>query len=385
VKLLHTSDWHVGKAIRGHSRATEHVAVLDEIVGLAEQHSVDVVTVVGDLFDTASPTAEAEEIVYRALLALRRTGARVVVVSGNHDHPQRLAAVAPVLGALDVVVVPKPVRPDAGGVVELDLRGGERARLALLPFLSQRGIVRADELMAGDAFDQQQLYAARYRRVVDALCHDLRDDMVNVVVAHTFVDRALSGGGERAAHVGIDYAVASSVFPPTAHYVALGHLHRAQRVEGPTQIHYCGSPLALDFGDTDAPKQVNLVQAEIGVPAKVTPLLLEQGRRLRTVRGTLDDVRAVAGELADTWVRVELREPARAGLADEVRALVPTAVDVITASPLRGAGAPQRADRTGKTPQELFAIFCEERDHHDPRTHALFADLLEETSAAAVD
>ena len=384
MKLLHTSDWHVGKAIRGHSRAAEHRAVLAEVASLAAAHEVDVVVVAGDLFDTASPTAESEQIVYQALLDLQATGARVVVVAGNHDHPLRLAAVAPVLGALDVLVVPQVARPDAGGVVELDLRSGERVRLALVPFLSQRSIVRADELMAGDAVEQQQLYADRYRKIVDALCRPMRDDMVNVVVAHTFVDRSLSGGGERAAHLALDYAVASTVFPAHVHYVALGHLHRPQRVEGPTQIHYCGAPLQLDFGDTDGARQVNLVHAEVGAPAKVVPLPLEQGRRLRTVRGSLDDVRAVAPELVDSWVRVELREPSRAGLADEVRALVPTAVDVIAQSPERGDAA-ARASRAGKTPHELFAIFCAERDHADERVHALFAELLEEASAPAAD
>ncbi len=385
MKLLHTSDWHVGKAIRGHSRAAEHRAVLAEIAELAAAHAVDVVVVAGDLFDTASPTAESEQIVYRALLDLRATGARVVVVAGNHDHPLRLAAVTPVLGALDVLVVPQIARPDAGGVVELDLRHGERVRFALVPFLSQRGIVRADELMAGDAFDQQQLYAERYRKIVEVLCRDLRDDMVNVVVAHAFVDRALSGGGERAAHLTLDYAVASSVFPPQVHYVALGHLHRPQRIEGPTQIHYCGAPLQLDFGEAELVKQVNLVEAHVGVPAKVTPLPLEQGRSLRIVRGTLDDIRTAAPELVDTWVRVELREPARAGLADDVRELVPTAVDVVAMSPGQGGGAPARAPRAGKTPHELFAIFCGERDHADPRVHALFAELMEEAGAPAAD
>ncbi len=385
MKLLHTSDWHVGRSIRGHSRAAEHTAVLEEIVALAGEHEVDLVMVTGDLFDTASPTAESEEIVYRALVGLCRTGARVVVIAGNHDHPQRLAAVAPVLASLDVVVAHQVTRPDAGGVIELTVRSGEPVRLVLVPFLSRRGIVRADELMAGDAVEHQQLYAERYRRIVEVLGAGLRDDMVNLIAAHAFVDRALSGGGERAAHLGLDYAVAASVFPGHAHYVALGHLHRAQRVDGPTQIHYCGSPLALDFGEVEGPKQVNLVEAHAGVPAKVTPLFLANGRPLRTVRGTLDDLRAVADELTDCWVRVHLREPARAGIADEVRALVPTVVDVVAAPPERAGTDAPRVSRSGRSPQELFEIFCREREHTDPRTRALFAELLEHAYAPATD
>ena len=97
MRLLHTADWHVGRAIRGHSRADEHRAVLSEIAGLAAEHQVDVVLIAGDQFDTAAPSAEAEQIVYRALLDLAATGAQVVLVAGNHDNPRRWGAIAPLL------------------------------------------------------------------------------------------------------------------------------------------------------------------------------------------------------------------------------------------------------------------------------------------------
>src|SRR5690349_2130715 len=105
MKILHTADWHVGKTVRGHSRADEHRAVLDELVAVAEAREVDLVIVAGDLFDTASPTPESEQIVYQALLGLRATGAQVVVIAGNHDNPHRLLAVAPLFGELAVRVV----------------------------------------------------------------------------------------------------------------------------------------------------------------------------------------------------------------------------------------------------------------------------------------
>ena len=385
MKILHTSDWHVGKTIRGNSRAGEHESVLDEIVALVAEHSVDLVVVVGDLFDTASPTAESEHLVYRALLGMHEAGAQVAVVAGNHDNPLRLAAVAPVLGALAVHVVSQVVRPTDGGVVELELRSGEMVRLALVPFLSQRSIIKVDDLMSGDVTGQLQKYADRYRKIVTALCAPLVGDMVNVVVAHAFIERALSGGGERVAHMGGDYAIAASVFPAHVHYVALGHLHRAQRLEGATQIHYCGSPLQLDFGEVEQRKQVNLVEAEVGRAAKVTALPLSAGRQLRVIRGTLDDVREVAPELTDTWVRVELREPARAGLADDVRELVPTAVDVVTVGSRPAGVTPNRVSRSGKTPQELFATYCAEREYADERVQKLFAELLEESGATSTD
>ena len=170
MRFLHTGDWHVGKALRGRSRADEHRAVLAEVASVAEAEQVDAVLVAGDLFDTAAPSAESEQIVYEALLALARTGAHVVVVSGNHDNERRLQAVAPLLELGRVTVAASFRRPDDGGVIEVPSRdGAERARVALLPFLSQRWVVRADELMATAADQQAQAYGERMRLLIQAL------------------------------------------------------------------------------------------------------------------------------------------------------------------------------------------------------------------------
>ena len=147
MRLLHTADWHVGKTMRGRSRADEHRAVLEEIVGLAVEHKVDAVLVAGDLFDTTAPPPEAEKIVYAALLALARSVPHVVVISGNHDNPRRLEAIEPLLELTNIHALPGVARPTEGGVLLLETPAGEPLRIALLPFLSQRAIVRADELM----------------------------------------------------------------------------------------------------------------------------------------------------------------------------------------------------------------------------------------------
>ena len=125
MKLLHTSDWHVGKQIRGRSRADEHRAVLAEIVSVAERESVDVVLVVGDLFEHAAPTPDSDEIVYRTLLDLAATGARVVVVTGNHDNARRFDAVSPVFAAAGVDVLAHPRPPDGGGCRTITVASGE--------------------------------------------------------------------------------------------------------------------------------------------------------------------------------------------------------------------------------------------------------------------
>lgn len=390
MRLLHTSDWHVGKAVRGRSRAAEHHAVLAEVSAVAERESVDLVLVAGDLFDTATPTPEAERIVYRALLDLAAGGRPVVVVAGNHDSAARLAAVAPLSQASGITVASALRPPGDGGVIEVEV-GGEVAQVALLPFPSQRYVVTADLLLSGDAADAHAAYADRVVRIVRALTGGFGAGTVNLVVAHLMVMGGAMGGGERGAHTVFDYWVPATAFPGTAQYVALGHLHRAQHLPGPAPLHYCGSPLQLDFGESANAPQVNVVDVRPGRPADVRPVALTAGRRLRTIRGTLVDVLAAAAAAGESapggerpHLRVVLDEPARAGLADEVRERVPDAVEVVLA-PREREGGPRVADpdRLRRTPHDLFAEYLAEHDVADDRLVALFDDLVDEIESEA--
>ena len=381
--------------------------MIGEIVGLVGEHSVDLVILAGDLFDTASPPPEAEAMVYRGLLDMARAGAQVAVIAGNHDNARRLGAVAPVFEAAGRVhLVAEPARPDEGGVLRLAMPGGEDVRLALLPFVSQRGVVRAKDLMEAAAYENAQAYAERMRLLIEVLCAGFETDAVNVLAAHAFVHDGRLGGGERAAHAFVhggglgggeraahfvgEYALSAQAFPPTAGYVALGHVHRPQKIPGAAPIWYCGSPLQLDFGEEDQAKQVNLVDIEPGKPPTVTPVRLASGRALRTLTGTLDELAAAADDGAagggggggseagddGAWLRVVVREPRRPGLADEVRELLGhRVVDVQIED--ASAPAPPRAKRSGRAPAELFDEFLAERNVDDDRVRALFAELLD--------
>jgi len=375
VRLLHTSDWHVGKLMRGASRADEHRAVLAEISRIAGEESVDLVLVAGDLFETAAPGPESEQVVYRALLDLAGV-APVVVVAGNHDNARRLEAVAPLLTLGRVRVLTQVARPDEGGVARLDV-GGVPVQVALLPFVSKRGIVRADALMRDDAYQLSQAYTERLGVLVRALTDGFTADSVNVMCAHAFAAGGTMGGGERSVHTIEDYSLSALSFPVSAQYVALGHLHRAQDVPGPTRIRYCGSPLQLDFGETADVKSVTVVDLEPGLPAAVREVPLQSGRRLRTLRGSLAELEPLAGTTADDFLRVVVTERRRAGLADEVRALFPHCVDVLVQSP-DDAVAAAHVSVAGRSPGELFRSYAQVAGLDDVRLVAAFDELLEE-------
>ena len=375
MRFLHTADWHVGKTLRGRSRADEHRAVLQEIATIADEHTVDAVLVAGDLFETAAPSPESEHIVYQALLALSKARP-VVVVAGNHDNPRRLRAVQPLLGLANVHALAEVARPSEGGAFLLTGSSGERANIVLLPFVSQRGIVRAAALMADDADQHAAVYAERMVRLLDALCADAPADAVNVVVAHAMVHGGTMGGGERTAHTVFAYSIPTAAFPSNFYYVALGHLHRQQRLDGACPIHYSGSPLQLDFGETEDAKSVNVIEAVLGKPATVNAVPLSSGKRLRKVKGTLEELRRLASRPGDDFLLVEVGEDPRPGLADEVRNLLPNAVEV-RLPPTQRTAEGVAAARVGG-PQELFRRFLKEHGQSNKKVQALFDKLLDE-------
>jgi DNA repair protein SbcD/Mre11 len=375
MKILHTSDWHVGRRIRGRSRAEEQRAVLSEIVGIADSRRVDVTIVAGDLFDVSSPSPTDETLVYRTLLDLAEV-APVAVIAGNHDGAGRLEAVSPLLalGRIRVVATPRPA--DEGGVAFYEDIG---LKLALLPFVSQRGVVKVEDIMRLDPDQHAQKYEQRMRRVIEVLVSGMSTDTVNVLAGHLTAYGASPGGGERDAHV-FGYAMPPQAFPGTLSYVALGHLHRQQRIPAPGQVWYSGSPLQLDFGERADEKGVLLVEAIPGLPVSVIPAPLDSGVPLVQIGGTLEQVLARAPEVEGAYVKVVLDEKPRAGLNDEVRDVIPGAVDVLIAS--ESPGRPRRAEsRSSRSPRELFAAYLDAQGVDDSAVVSLFAEIEDEVHA----
>ncbi len=385
LRLLHTADWHVGRTLRGRSRLDEHEATLEQLVALAEDQQVGLVVVAGDLFDTAAPAPDAERLVYRTLLQLAGDDRQVLIIAGNHDHPRRWNAVAPVLDLARIHVRPFVVAPAQGGVIELEITGTPTC-IALLPWLSQRHAVSADDLLSRDADQHNQTYLDRMRRVAKALCAPFSADRANLVVGHLTAVGATLGGGERLAHTIFDYAVPASIFPPTAGYVALGHLHRHQRVDGPAPTYYSGSPLQLDFGEGDNDPTAVIVELAPGRPARLEAIELDAAPRLRTLTGSVTELELLARDTGNAHLRLVVRERHRAGLADELRERFSRAVEV-RIEPVevpgdeggRGIAAPPR--RLGRSPYELFGEFMAQQSVIDSRVAALFAELVEQDSS----
>jgi exonuclease SbcD len=383
--VLHTADWHVGKTLYRRQRLEEVAAVLDEVVVIARDQEVDLTLVCGDIFDQFAPSAEAERIVYKALVELRATGCAVVAIPGNHDNARRFAAIERLSEAAGIQFVPTVRRPAAGGMLEISSRDGSQvAQVAALPWVPEKQLFGATEML-GLEEDPNTAYAQGLAQLLSALCAEFEAGTIHLLAAHLFVAGATVGGGERTFTVGDLFAVTPQALPATPQYIALGHVHKPQAVTAagaPTR--YAGSLLQLDFGEREQEKSVVLVEVEPGLPARVSSIALHGGSALLDLEGTLDELRGMDVD-PEAWVRVMLQCDGPApGLADKVREVIPRALDVRLEYE-REETAREPGDTRRLEPRELFAQYYRSRygsDAGEP-VMKLFDELFDEVSGAA--
>ncbi len=380
MRILHTSDWHVGKVLKGRPRHDEHIRVLGQVVEIARQEKPDLVIIAGDLYDTAAPAPDSTRVVTRALSALRQTGAQVVAIGGNHDNGPALDALRPWAEAAGITLRGSVRDNPDELLITGTTGGGERWQLVALPFLSQRYAIRAAEMYELSAAEASQTYADHIARLIARLSERFAEPgVVNLLTAHLTVVGASTGGGEREAHTVLGYAVPATVFPPNAHYVALGHLHRSQQVIGPSPVRYCGSPLAVDFGEEENVCSVAVVDVAADRAARVRDVPVTSARTLRTVRGSLEQLATV--NLPDAWLRVFVREAPRVGLREDVQELLPNALEVrIDPDMVPDRGGAQ-AQRQGRSPRQLFGDYLDSRGTAEEGVRELFDELYDEVSS----
>lgn len=382
MRFIHTADWHIGKTLRGRSRMDEFAAALDEIAKVAIDAKADAVLVGGDVFDSQTSAPEAEKLVYDFLARLLPERIACVLIAGNHDNPRKLSALANLLDNLGIFIRGEPAGPSAGGVVTVPSRDGyETAQVAVLPFVSERRIVDACQLMNPE-YEWYEAYSERVAQMLRVLARAFAADTVNVILAHLLISGARAGTGERPLHLGEVYAVNAQQLPDNAQYIGLGHLHRPQEILAPSKTCFAGSLIELDFGEREQDKRVVLIEAKPGRPAQIESVSLSAGRKLRDVTGTLSELEALAAQVGSDFLRVRVRVDAPTpGIADRVREVLPNALDVQLdyerQEPTRDATRLGRLDAA-----ELFAEFYEHRKGAKPSEElvGLFRSVYEEAS-----
>jgi len=327
LRLLHTSDWHLGHRLHGRDRAPEHEAMLAWLLDVLRQEAVDMLLIAGDVFDTTSPPAQAFRHYYDFLSAVSATGCQhTVVLGGNHDSPTVLNAPAELLRSMRIHVVgcvprgstdPEHGRnPEHGRsevalheeLLELPIRhdpehGRGMVLIAATPFLRERDLKsaqpgetqaeREQAIREGIRAHYAALadYAQARRAALDAA------DAPLIAGGHLFCAGACAGEGERAVHLGNLGQISAEEFPSAFAYVALGHLHQAQRVGGCSHIRYSGAPLPMGCQDAARAKQVLLVEFNGPNLGEVRAIPVPVFRAMHALAGSQAEVEAALAAL----------------------------------------------------------------------------------------
>ena len=285
MRVLHTSDWHLGRQFHGASLLSEQAAALDRIVELAAQAEVDAVLIAGDLYDRAIPPAEAVQLFNDTLARLSRGGAAVVAIAGNHDSHVRVSIYDPLLSAFGVTIR-GDVRRAAEPVLVQPRRGGEPVAIYPLPYLEPA--VDGPALAEAEPPPQRLSHQAVTRLALDRI-HAHRASQPSrraVLVAHTFVAGGESSESERELSVGNVDRVSVETFRGFD-YVALGHLHGSQQLDG-VRVAYSGTPLPYSFSEQHHTKSVRIVELDAAGSPSLEIVPLGVGRPLRTLEGSIE-------------------------------------------------------------------------------------------------
>jgi DNA repair protein SbcD/Mre11 len=386
MKFLHTSDWHIGRTVRGESRLPEHEGALQEILSDAIAHKVDAVLMAGDIFDSSAPSPESEALVYNFFRELHGAAIPAFVIAGNHDHPKRWDAVSPLLKTAGINALG---RPDHGkALMELESRDGkETAQIIGVPWIGERDSVDFETLQ-GDTADPLREYAARVGQYLEVLTNKFDPSKVNVLMSHVFVDGAKVGigGGERELHIATNiYGVPVTSLPTRAQYIAMGHVHRPQNIECGTSAWYSGSLLQMDFGERDQNKYVNIVEIHAKQPARVIQEPIKSGRAMVDIgspeKGVpLNDLARFADANDKSWFRVYVDADAVPNLPQLVRGTLSSAVTVTRTGAQTDVPGPNAEERQHLGPIELFSLYYASRNGEakEPDAHVIevFRGLL---------
>ncbi|MBS2968297.1 exonuclease SbcCD subunit D [Metabacillus sp. KIGAM252] len=384
MRILHTADWHLGKTLEGRSRLPEQAAFLDELADIVEKEKIDTVIMAGDVFDTVNPPSAAEKLFYESLSKLSDKGKRpVVVIAGNHDNPERLAAASPLAGDHRIHLIGYP----ADHLLKVDVPlAGQTMNIAALAYPSESRL----EQVLSENFDELLMrnhYDAKIKSLFESMCRGFGPDTVNVAMSHLHVAGGSTSDSERPIEVGGAYTVAADSLPAAAQYVALGHLHRPQTIKRAlTQARYSGSPLAYSFSEAGYAKSVTVIDLVPGGEAQVEEIFLSSGKPLVQWKaaGGISQVHEwlEQGKDVNAWIDLEIHLTDALSIEDiqKVRKWHPGIVHIRPVFQSEGAVL-QPESRSTVPIDELFARFYERQTggaKPDEKLIRLFRELVSE-------
>ena len=320
MKILHTSDWHLGRSLYGRKRYEEFSAFLDWLTQTIEDGKVDALLIAGDVFDTSTPSNRAQELYYRFLCRVSNSCCRhVVVIGGNHDSPSFLNAPKELLRALNVYVVGSMTEDLDNEVVILHKDEQPEAIICAVPYLRDKDIRTVDP---GETIDDKNAklveglkkHYAGVCEIAEQKQHKFEKEGYTgipiVAMGHLFTagGKTVDGDGVRELYVGSLAHVEKDVFPSAIDYLALGHLHVPQKVGNSDNIRYSGSPIPMGYGEANQEKKVLLIEFS-STTSNIQELPVPCFQQLIRIVGSLDDIHSKLEELkkeeSSAWLEIE--------------------------------------------------------------------------------
>lgn len=394
MRILHTSDWHLGQHFMGKSRQAEHQALIDWLLAQVDEHAVDAVLVAGDIFDTGTPPSYARELYSQLVVRLHTAGVSLLLLGGNHDSVAMLGESRELLACLSATVVAAASGEAAAQLVVLPNGDGEPGCIVCaIPFIRPRDILQSQ---AGQSAEDKQLslqaaiqghYLSVYEAAVTRQAEleaELGRKLPLLASGHLTTVGASTSESVREIYVGALEAFPTSAFPPLD-YIALGHIHRPQRVGGLEHIRYCGSPIPLGFDEAKQQKEVLLVELAADGLKTVTALPVPRFQGLVAISGNLAGLPAAIGTAAaqgtrerPAWLEVTvLEDDYLADLPERIQAIAQgLPVEVLRIRRQRGNATARLAAEASETldelsPHEVFARRLQQEELADDLQQAL--------------
>ncbi|WP_257296702.1 exonuclease subunit SbcD [Endozoicomonas sp. YOMI1] len=293
MRILHTSDWHLGQHFMGKSREAEHQAFLDWLIERVQEQRIDALIIAGDIFDTGTPPSYARGLYSRFIVSLQNTHCRqLIVIGGNHDSVATLNESKELLACLNTFVVGGVSKDSREQVLVLNnAQGNPGAVICAIPFVRSRDVLESQAGETGEDKQQalQQAIAAHYQTIYTE-AEKLAEERLPIIAT----GHLTTVGGQLSESVREIYIGTLSAFPvsafPKAHYIALGHLHRPQVVAKQEHIRYSGSPIPLSFDEAGSDKQVIIVDFRENELNKIESVIVPVFRPLISLKGSLDSI-----------------------------------------------------------------------------------------------
>ena len=317
MRILHTSDWHLGQHFITKSRAAEHLAFINWLLNRICEQQIDAVIVAGDIFDTGAPPSYAREIYNRFVVEMNKLGCQLVILGGNHDSVSTLNESRELLAYLNTRVVARVENNADDQIIVLnDQKGNPGAILCAIPYIRPRDVVtsQADESgvekqqALGEAIKNH--YASLYA-LAEKKRTELSAGLPIIATGHLTAMGVKSSESVRDIYIGSLEAVPSSAFPP-ADYIALGHIHRPQIVAQSEHIRYCGSPIPLSFDELGTQKEVLMVEFSDGALSQITPISVPLFQPMQVIKGDLETIERELNLLSEhlddkpVWLCIEV-------------------------------------------------------------------------------